>query len=414
MAKHQNYWFDSGPPSMAVRSGIVRNADVLIIGGGVAGLLTLWQFLRSKADNTYLLEESVPGYRASGRSSGQLMMRGFRSFADIHHSVSEAASRDYIDFIAANNEIFRGVIADNQISCDMRESGGLRLAIDEEELAAIQEECDLITAANVGVTPLMLSKQEVENLVYSKRFAGAMYVPEESTFNPFMLTSQMAHKLNASGRRILNNCSVESVEAQDDGTFRVTVRNKGVIRAKNVVYCTNAYTPKLLPEFDDYMTPFRGQMIGSTVLQDNVQQVMPQMSMTCNYGREYFRTHKGRMLMGGMRHKVRGFQRDTVFDGEASQAVGRHLREFMGETFPYIKDAPDYVWTGIMSETSDGLPFVGAVPNKPGEFICAGFNGYGFSHALLAGCITRDLVLDGESKVPCTDMFDPARVLQNG
>jgi glycine/D-amino acid oxidase-like deaminating enzyme len=152
-------------------------------------------------------------------------------------------------------------------------------------------------------------------------------------------------------------------------------------------------------------------MIASDVLPDAVQKIMPQMSMSCNYGREYFRTHKGKMLMGGMRYKVRGHQRDITFDGEASRAVGQHLREFMMQTFPYIQNAPTHTWTGIMSETNDGFPIVGHVPNKPNQFVCAGFNGYGFSHALLSAYAMKDFVLGNDIQIPALRLFNPERAI---
>jgi glycine/D-amino acid oxidase-like deaminating enzyme len=413
MAKHQNYWFESYAPTIQVRSGVIKNADVLIIGGGVAGLLTLWQMIKAKQENVYLLDEATPGYRASGRSSGQLMLRGARSFTDIHHSVSPAAASEYIDFIAANNEILRSVIEDSQLQCDLRESGGLRLAIDEAELDVLREEAQLIEDANVGVTPVMLSKAEVENLVYSKRFAGGMYVASEATFNPYMLINQMAEKLDAGGRRILTGCSVESVTENDDGILEVQIRDKGIVRAKKVIYCTNAYTPRLLPEFAPFMSTFRGQIIASDKLPEQVQKVMPPMSMSCNYGREYFRVHREKMLMGGMRHKVRGHQTGTTFDGEASRAVGQHLRDFMTTVFPYITNAPTHIWTGVMSSTDDGFPIVGEVPGKPNQYVCAGFNGYGFSHSLLSAFAIRDIVLGNKLTLPAIELFDPIRAVQS-
>lgn len=37
-----------------------------------------------------------------------------------------------------------------------------------------------------------------------------------------------------------------------------------------------------------------------------------------------------------------------------------------------------------MGYTSDGFPHVGAVPDKPGQFICAGFSGHGMPQVFLS------------------------------
>ena len=410
MAKHQNYWFETEAPTIVNRSGIISNADVLIIGGGISGLLVLWQLLRSGVKNVYLVEESHVGYRASGRSSGQLMMRGSRSFSDIFHSYGLKAVNDYIDFIAANNEIMRAWIDEHDLFCDLQEGGGLRLAVDDDELIDLQEEAEIINSAMCGVNPTMLNRDEVKGILFSERFVGAMYVPTDATFNPYMLVNKITAKLDASGRRILSGCSVEEITQRDEG-WAVKIRNKGTITAKHVVHCTNAYASQLLPEFKDFTVNVRAQMIASDKLPESAQKAMPKMSLSCNYGSEYFRLYKDRLLMGGMRHKVRGAQRDIIADGEVSRAVGQHLKNFMEESFPYIKTPPTHTWSGIISQTNDGFPLVGPIPGRENQYINAGFNGYGFSHALLASYAIRDLITVGETELPAISMFDPARAL---
>lgn len=44
----------------------------------------------------------------------------------------------------------------------------------------------------------------------------------------------------------------------------------------------------------------------------------------------------------------------------------------------------DSIWSGIMGYTSDLMPHIGAVPSKPGQFVCAGFNGHGMPLILLS------------------------------
>lgn len=57
-------------------------------------------------------------------------------------------------------------------------------------------------------------------------------------------------------------------------------------------------------------------------------------------------------------------------------------------------------WTGIMGFTSDGLPFVGRLPKEAtereggGEWISAGFNGYGMVNAWLCGKHVADALLE--------------------
>lgn len=52
------------------------------------------------------------------------------------------------------------------------------------------------------------------------------------------------------------------------------------------------------------------------------------------------------------------------------------------------------VWTGLVSPTADGFPFVGPAPSRDGHFVAAGFGGHGMPRILLATAHLAPLVLD--------------------
>ena len=59
-------------------------------------------------------------------------------------------------------------------------------------------------------------------------------------------------------------------------------------------------------------------------------------------------------------------------------------------------------WTGVMGFTSDGLPLIGRLSQEAtsragqGEWIAAGFNGYGMANAWLSGKYIADQLLSRE------------------
>lgn len=50
-------------------------------------------------------------------------------------------------------------------------------------------------------------------------------------------------------------------------------------------------------------------------------------------------------------------------------------------------------WTGVESDSIDSFPFVGAVPDRPGHIVAAGFNGHGMPRILLSTAYIIPLVL---------------------
>ncbi len=49
----------------------------------------------------------------------------------------------------------------------------------------------------------------------------------------------------------------------------------------------------------------------------------------------------------------------------------------------------------VMGYSDDGFPYVGTVPGKPGQYICAGFNGHGMPQIFLSAKAIAEMVLLG-------------------
>lgn len=61
-----------------------------------------------------------------------------------------------------------------------------------------------------------------------------------------------------------------------------------------------------------------------------------------------------------------------------------------------------------MGYSDDGFPYVGAVPDKPGQYICAGFNGHGMPQIFLSAKVIAEMVVLG-TKAEDVDLPLPYR-----
>lgn len=407
MVRYANMWFDSCPTRREITSGLIKNVDTLIIGGGIAGVSLLYYLVNSGMTNTFLVEESSIGFHASGRGMGQLMLRGSKMF----HEMPDGDQ--YLTFVGENNRRFLNGLRSLAFDHDLRETGGMRLAVDEEEMAKLEIESAFIRSVR-GIDCPILSKQNLEPILPSKRFVGAMFVPNEATYNPYKVVNGLRDHVEKGGTRVFTNTQVESVVTNEDNSLTVSIRYRGTIRAKQVVYCTGAYTGRLLPEFADILVPFREQMVCTDYLENDLIHSLPVMCMSANNGQERFRLYNTRLLMSGMRHAVRGQQNGILYDGEISTAVYDKLRAFSIDSFPFLKAIKfSNVWSSAFCGTPDGKPLIGAVPNKPNQYMLTGLDAYDSSNAILGSMIIKDLIKNGvpESVVPGSQILNPGRFL---
>lgn len=409
--KHSNYWFETCPARASNGVSFVKNVDVLIIGGGFSGMSTLFQLMRGGVSNVYLLEEASVGYHSSGRSSGQIMLRGSNLFVEVKDRFGEEVAKEYLNFSTANIRKFMAAITRSKFDVDLTQGGGLRLATTHAELDLLSREAAFINENKTvtGINCIVLNETEVRSILPSRGFIGGIYLPCEAVVNPYKIVNSVRDVIETGGARVLTNSCVDNISRNTDDSFNVSIRHKGVIVTKKIVYCTGAYTSGLLPELEEKLIPFRGQMVATDILPEQIVQILPAMSVSCNNHHDYMRLHNNRLLFGGERQNVRGNQEGIIYDGEVSQTVFKRQRDFLQQHLPFIAPKFTHIWANVMSQTKDGFPLIGELPGRKNEFVMAGFDNYSLSHTYMASLIIREYVTKGVCNLPGVQLFNPGR-----
>src|SRR5689334_169732 len=183
MVRQANLWFESYPTRRDLATGIIKNVDTLIIGGGLAGVSLLYYLVNSGMINTYLVEESSIGFHASGRSMGQLVFGGSKLF----HEMPDGD--EYMGFVGDNNKRFLTGLRNQKFDNDLREAGGLRLAVNDEEMAKLEKEAAFIKHYR-GIECPLLSRHNLDSMIPSRNvFVGGLFVPNEATYNPYKVVN---------------------------------------------------------------------------------------------------------------------------------------------------------------------------------------------------------------------------------
>lgn len=194
--------------------------------------------------------------------------------------------------------------------------------------------------------------------------------------------------------------------------------SRGLILTRHVIHCTNAYAAHLLPGLKGKLWPLRGQM---TV--QSVPEAFPRIGGTRSWSTLWARgfdyitqspAEDGSLYLGGG-FLQGGPENDqdlgNTDDSSLSAQCLQHLEAVPSKAFVHgIGARVEKKWTGIMGFTGDGLPMVDRVrsylsgkedcePNLGGEWIAAGWDGYGMVHCWLAGKALAALVTGHKADV---------------
>lgn len=201
-------------------------------------------------------------------------------------------------------------------------------------------------------------------------------------------------KLVARGINLQTHTPVTTVSSTVDSMGRwVVTTSRGVIRAKKVIFASNAYTAAIAPQFEQKIVPVRGicsRLVPA--LPDKASQLPHSYSI--RYGPALYDYMIPRLdnsiIIGGAKDRFwhdKSHWYSVTDDSKLIEPAADYFDGLMQRHFTGWKESgayTDQVWTGIMGWSSDFMPFIGEVPGKNGQYIIAGFSGHGMPIIYLA------------------------------
>jgi glycine/D-amino acid oxidase-like deaminating enzyme len=398
------FWLPTAS-GLALRTApaLPARADVVVVGGGLAGASTAYWLARLGRSPLVLERRGIAG-GATGRNGGHIAPGTAERFALARARHGEPGARAIWDFSHRCAEAVRALVAEHRIDCELRVTGSVSLALSPDELAPVRDTAE--TLAALGAPVEYWDAAACAARTGSDRFLGGVLRRSAGQLWPARLTLGIVEQAVRLGAAVQTGTAVRAVERRH-GAFTVRT-DRGDVAAGHVVHATNAWARELLPALDGLVVPVRGQVI--------VTEPGPAMwpfGLSTNHGFEYWlQRPDGRIVLGGMRWLTPtqevGADDDTVIE----PTVSRGLRAFLPGHFPALAGlGVEREWTGIMAFTPDRAPLVGPWPGAPGQHVVLGFNGHGMPMAFLAGRAVAETIARGRPDVSVPDAFRPARLV---
>lgn len=367
-------WQATGPAApLCPRLAGDRVADVVVIGGGYAGLSTARYLARSGLEPV-VLEAGRIGGGGSGRNGGVVSGKFRIAFRDIAAAYGIEAARRMHDLgneaIAHVGELVRDYgIAD----AAYRPTGSLRCAHTELAFEALKTEAAWLQTSLGDDAISILSADQVRAEVGAAGFVGGMLNRHGGVIHPLAFVYGLAKGLLGEGVSIHPETPVLRFRREGAGVLVETPF--GTIRAGQVVIATDAYSDltQATEAVRTSIIPFRSAMIATEPLSGT-----PGETLLCEH-RSYtetrrmmrwFRKSGDRLLYGG-----RG-----AFGKSDTTSAFDALHKAMLRQFPMLEGiAITHRWSGLVAMTIDSLPHLSRLDDR--VVACVGFNGTGVALA---------------------------------
>jgi glycine/D-amino acid oxidase-like deaminating enzyme len=345
--------------------------DVAVAGAGITGLQVADAIKRRNPDwRVIVLERDPLALGASSRNAGFACFGSLTEFLEDIDRGGEAAALELAEKRYRGLQRLREKMGDQAIG--FQRSGSLEVFITREREAQAIDRLETVNRLFEGITGERetLQPEPTQGLGMQVTALGIRNTHEGVVESDLLLKSLRQRALEA-GVELYGGMEIARVEAATDGMEIQAGRH--AIRARQIVWCTNAWAGKFLP-FDSH-APARGQVLVTRP----VEGLKLNGAYFFNAGYTYFRTLKGnRLLLGGFRDVDP--EGEHNFSPETGGAVWEALNAFLYDVILPGKSAEiDMAWGGTMSMGVHRAPRVERI--NANQVICAGMSGMGVALA---------------------------------
>jgi glycine/D-amino acid oxidase-like deaminating enzyme/nitrite reductase/ring-hydroxylating ferredoxin subunit len=367
-------------------------ADLVVIGGGMAGLSIAYEALL-KGRRVTVLDRAAIASGMTARTTAHLAsalddryykfigLRGEEEARLLYQS--QAAAIDRIEQIARMESI----------ECDFQRLDGYLFLGEGDELTILEKEID--ACRRIGFDGVDWLRRAPMPSFDSSR---CLRFPRQARFHPLKYLHGLARSVLTKGGVLRPYTPVESV-TQEGSTVAVKTRSGQTILARDVVCATNSPITGRMT-LHTKMAPYRTYAMAFSIPKDSVIDALYWDTLDAYH---YVRLQPGDendwLIVGGEDHKT-GEADDASIRFDGLEAWTRMRFGNAGEV--------THRWSGQVLEPVDFAGFIGRVPGSDHIYLVTGDSGQGITNAATAGLLIPSLFESDDH--PWRALYDPARV----
>lgn len=371
-------------------------ADVAIVGGGLAGLSAALE-LAERGLDVRLLEAAQVGGGASGRNGGQAIHGLACDNTTVEGQLGLAEARRLWDMSLEALDLIRQRCARHGIDAEWQD-GFLGLSTKPSKTLELRAWADRIER-DYHYPLKWIAPERLQDWIASPRFHAGIHDPRSGHLHPLKYCLGLARAASTAGATLHEGSAVHQMEAAADGTQRLRTPT-GSVRARQVLLAGNVYlqalAPQLAPTLADRIMPVGTYIVCTEPLDPaRLQALIPSRSAVCdtNFVLDYFRpTADHRLLYGGR----------VSYSMVTPSDLMHSMRERLVRTFPQLADVGmSHAWGGFVDISMNRAPDFGRLGAQRNVYYLQGFSGHGLALTGLAGKVVAEAMLGDAARFDC-------------
>jgi gamma-glutamylputrescine oxidase len=355
------------------------DADVCVIGGGLAGLTVAREVAR-RGWTVALLEARHIAWNASGRNSG-VVLPGFSApIEKVVERIGLPAARALWELSQSGVEYIRGAIEEIGDTSIIEGEGWLHVSKwpDGDRILA---RVGLLREMAVDVESWQTER--VRNALRSSHYFQAIHVPAGFQINPLAYALGLADTAVQAGARIFENTRVTTADLA--GIRKRIDTSRGRVRAAHVVLAGNIH-------LDGIARPLADTLIPVTAF----------TGVTPPLGKQLPHAVAFRGAVSDSRRASHHYrvvdQNRLLWTGSASAGsmwARKSLERAIHAVYPQLGPVRfEYFWPAATGFAVHRMPQIGQV--QPGVWLASAFGGHGLNTSAMAGQLLARAIVEGD------------------
>ncbi|MDR0272668.1 MAG: FAD-dependent oxidoreductase [Clostridiales bacterium] len=350
-------------PNVGLKPYEHKETDVLIVGGGIAGLLIAYRLKEAGVKCAVVEAKKICG-GVTRNTTAKITAQHGLIYSKILKRYGIEKARQYFEANSHAVDEFRSLA--EKFPCDFETKNAFVYSTDNRAVLEREAEAYL----KIGIPSAAFKSEDDLPLPISTQ--GAIVMENQAQYNPLKFLYALANELE-----IYENTFINKIDETQ-------------IRAKHIVLATHYPMINIRGLYFIKLYQHRSYVIAL----ENAAQIHGMFLDEKKEGMS-FRNYKNLLFVGGGDHKT----------GKTGGGYAE-LRNFAKTAYPVATEKSRWVTQDCMS--LDGIPYIGKISaKKRNVFVATGFNKWGMTGSMVAARVIRDIIVGGKSEYE--SLYSPQR-----
>ncbi len=395
-----SYWTDSSEPLIYQKIDGDKETEVLVIGGGIAGLTTAYCLARN-GKKVILVEDGYLGSGETGRTTAHITYALDDRYYEIESILGEEKSRLAAESHKAAIDWISRIVKLEGFDCCFKHADGYLFIDPSDDADNLDREFEATRKAGLP-TEIRTGIPGVANSI-DERY---LLFPQQAQFHVLKYLDGLAKAIVRMGGKIYTESSAQDITSEG---ARV---NEFTVQAQNIVVATNTPVNNKLA-LHTKQTAYRTYVVAAKIEKgslpysmwwDSGNQNSKWPAKPYHYARlEPFDKEYDLLICGGEDHKTGQPEKEDCTEEERYQ----NLAAWAHEKFPCFSEII-YKWSGQVMEPVDCMGFMGKNPGNDNIYVISGDSGNGMTHCTIGALLITDLIM--QRKNEWEELYSPSRI----